>query len=219
MTTDGQGHAIEVTSNNGDILVNAHGSVSGYFSCTAPECFTGGIGAGSTGRGNIVITGSGTYSSSGGRAIYAYQSPTGRGGILITGSGSTLNGIKGFANAGSAIRAEISNPADSKNIVIDRSGDITSTNTFSTTRPLLSISSDIHAFTFGTGNIRLATGTGAVLSNAGIFGIDVYEQGAASTGSINISTGAVRSSPHAGPEFLQPIGPPQSRLPPTARSK
>jgi uncharacterized protein with beta-barrel porin domain len=191
VTTDGQGHAIEVTSNDGDILVNAHGNVSGYFSCTAPECFTGGVGAGSTGRGNIVITGSGTYSSSGGRAIYAYQSPTGRGGILITGSGSTLNGIKGFANAGSAIRAEISNPADSKNIVIDRSGDITSANTFSATRPLLSISADIHAFTFGTGDIRVATGAGAILSNAGIFGIDVYEQGQGSTGSINISTGAV----------------------------
>ncbi len=63
VTTDGQGHAIEVTSNNGDILVNAHGSVSGYFSCTAPECFTGGVGAGSTGTGNVVITGPGTYSS------------------------------------------------------------------------------------------------------------------------------------------------------------
>jgi hypothetical protein len=75
VTTDGQGHAIEVTTNNGDILVNGHGSVSGHFSCTAPECFTGGVGAGSTGTGNVVITGPGTYSSSGGRAIYAYQSP------------------------------------------------------------------------------------------------------------------------------------------------
>ncbi|MGO9700231.1 MAG: autotransporter domain-containing protein [Xanthobacteraceae bacterium] len=190
VTTDGDGHSIDATSNNGNVLVKADGTVSGYFGCTPPQCNTGGVRATSTGSGNIVIGGSGTYSSSGGRGIYAEQNATGLGGILVTGSGPTLNGIAGFANAGSAIRAEIDNPANSSNIVVDRSGNITSANTFPATEPLLSISSDIHAYTFGTGNIRVTTGAGATLSNAGALGIDAYEQGAGSTGSINVSTGA-----------------------------
>jgi uncharacterized protein with beta-barrel porin domain len=190
VTTSGHGHAIDLTSNS-DILVKAEGNVSGFFNCTAPKCRTGGVRATSTGNGNIVVAGSGTYSVSGGRAIYAHQGATGLGGILITGSGPTLNGgFAGFANAGSAIRAEITNPDNSNNIIVNRAGNITSTNTFPAAEPLLSVSSDIHAFTLGTGNIIVATGAGATVLNAGVYGINVYEGGKGSTGSINISTGA-----------------------------
>ena len=128
VTTGTNRGAISLTS-GGDIFVTAAGTVAGNFRCEAADCITGGVHATSTGSGNIIIAGSGTYSASGGRAIYAHQSVTGLGGILITGSGSTLNGTTSFGNA-SPIHAEISNPADSSNIVINRSGNISSIDTF-----------------------------------------------------------------------------------------
>ncbi len=182
--TSSQGHAINLTSANGDIFITASGTIAGNFRCQAQRCSSGSVVATSNGSGNITVAGSGTYSSSGGRAIYANQSVTGLGGILVTGSGPTLSGTTSFGQA-SAIRAEISNPADVSNIVVDRSGDITSINTFPG-----KVSADIHAFTAGTGNITVAGGAGATLSNAGTFGIEVSAFGKDSTGSVSVSTGA-----------------------------
>ena len=53
------------------------------------------------------------------------------------------------------------------------------------------IKSAIHAFTVGTGNITVVSGAGATLSNTGRFGIGAFAYGAGSTGSINVSTGAL----------------------------
>ncbi len=52
------------------------------------------------------------------------------------------------------------------------------------------MTSAIHAFTAGTGNIFVASGADATLSNTGRFGIGAFAYGAGSTGSINVSTGA-----------------------------
>jgi hypothetical protein len=121
--------------------------------------------------------------------LYVHQSATGLGGILVTGSGPTLAGTTLFGNA-SAIRAAIDNPADSSNIVVNRSGDISSIDTLSP-GVNFSVSADIHALTAGIGNIIVAGGTGATLSNAGVFGIEVHAFGKGSIGSINVSTGAL----------------------------
>ncbi|MGO9755920.1 MAG: autotransporter domain-containing protein, partial [Roseiarcus sp.] len=195
VTTGSNVHAIDATSTDGAILIKATGNVAGGFRCAVPpdtpQCYAGGVQAISRGSGNITVDGSGAYSASSGRAIWADQSATGLGGVLVTGSGPTLTGTPAFGNA-SAIRAQISNPADSSNIVVNRSGDITGIDTFPADNKE-SISADIHALTVGSGNITVATGAGATLSNAGMFGIDVSAYGRHSTGSINVSTGAFGS--------------------------
>ena len=190
VTSSSRGHTIALTSTNGNIFITANGTVAGNFLCKVGRCSAGGVRTTSNGNGNIIVAGSGTYSSSsGGRAIYAHQSATGLGGILVTGSGPTLAGTTRFGNA-SAIRAAIDNPADSSNIVVNRSGDISSIDTLSP-GVNFSVSADIHALTAGTGNIIVAGGTGAALSNAGVFGIEVHAFGKSSIGSINVSTGAL----------------------------
>jgi uncharacterized protein with beta-barrel porin domain len=189
-TSSSRGHTIGLTSTTGNIFITANGTVSGKFLCNAGHCSAGGVHATSNGSGDIIVAGSGTYSSSsGGRAIAVHQSATGLGGILVTGSGATLAGTTLFGNA-SAIRAAIDNPADSSNIVVNRSGDISSIDTLSP-GVNFSVSADIHALTAGTGNIIVAGGTGATLSNAGVLGIEVHAFGKGSTGSINVSTGAL----------------------------
>jgi uncharacterized protein YhjY with autotransporter beta-barrel domain len=181
-------HAIALTSTNGNISVTANGTVTGNSRCAAVDCAMGGVNAISNGSGNVTVDGSGTYSAiGGGRAIYAGQSATGLGGILVTGAGATLSGNPSFGIS-SAIRAQITNPADASNIVVDRSGDITAIDTFPVGADL-SVSADIHALTLGAGNVTVAGGAGATLSNAGIFGIEVSAAGKRSTGSINVSTG------------------------------
>jgi len=181
-------HAIGLTSTNGDISVRANGTVTGNVRCAAVACAMGGVNAISNGSGNITIDGSGAYSAiGGGRAIFAQQSATGLGGILVTGAGATLTGNPSFGIS-SAIRAQITNPADASNIVVDRSGDITAIDTFPVGANL-SVSADIHALTLGAGNVTVAGGAGATLSNAGIFGIEVSAAGKRSSGNINVSTG------------------------------
>jgi len=182
-------HVIGLTSTSGDISVTANGTVTGNARCAAVDCAMGGVNAISNGSGNITVDGSGTYSAiGGGRAIYAGQSATGLGGILVTGAGATLSGNPSFGIS-SAIRAQITNPADASNIVVDRSGDITAIDTFPVGADL-SVSADIHALTLGAGNVTVAGGAGATLSNAGIFGIEVSAAGKRSAGNINVSTGA-----------------------------
>ena len=195
VTTSSSGHAIIAASTNGNISVTANGTVSGNFLCNVGYCSAGGLLAISDGSANVRIGGSGTYlSSSGGRAIYAEQDANGLGGITITGSGPTFAGTTSFGQA-SAIRAAITNPADSSNIIINRSGDISSINTIPAGFPF-SVSADIHAFTAGAGNITVVGGAGATLSNAafpdaGTFGIEVSAYGKDSTGNIKVSTGVL----------------------------
>ena len=220
VTTHTNQSAINLTSTNGNIFVTAAGTVAGNFSCQAANCITGGVRAISTGSGNIIIAGSGTYSSSGGRAIVAHQSDTGLGGILITGSGPTLSGTTSFGNS-SAIHAQISNPADSSNIVINRSGNVSSIDTFSENAGHVSpdVQSAIHAFTVGTGNITVARGAGATLSNTGRFGIGAFAHGTGSSGSIKVSTGELGTLTANGAGILQTIRLLQSPPPPAVRSK
>ncbi len=182
-------HAIGLTSTNGDISVTANGTVTGIARCTSVACAMGGVNAISNGAGNITVDGSGAYSAiGGGRAIFAQQNSTGLGGILVTGAGTTLTGNPSFGIS-SAIRAQITNPADASNIVVDRSGDITAIDTFPVGADL-SVSADIHALTLGAGNVTVAGGAGATLSNAGVFGIEVSAAGKRSTGNISVSTAA-----------------------------
>jgi uncharacterized protein with beta-barrel porin domain len=185
----GNNPAIAVTSTNGDILVTATGNVAGSGSVAVSDDIAeevGGVHATSNGSGSITIEGSGTFFGQYGRSIWAQQSATGLGGILITGSGATLEGTTTLGCC-SAIRAEIDNPADSSNIIVNRSGDIIAV----TTLPSEVASSGIHAVTVGTGNIVVAGGAGATISNTGLFGIDSEAQGPASSGSINVSTGSL----------------------------
>jgi len=171
--------AINLTSTNGNIFVTANGTVAGS---------GGGVRATSNGSGNIVVAGSGTYRTDSNRGMWADQGTSSTGGILITGSGPTFEDNKGSRSA-SPIRAEIENPANSSNIVINRSGDVTNIGTVTLTGST-GVSSAIHALTAGTGDITVTGGAGATLSNVGLFGIDAEAFGKASTGSIEVSTGA-----------------------------
>jgi uncharacterized protein with beta-barrel porin domain len=185
----GNNPAIAVTSTNGNISVTATGTVAGSGSVVASNDIAedvSGVHATSNGSGNITVGGSGTFFGQYGRGIWAQQSPTGLGGILVTGSGPTLEGTATFGCC-SGIRAEIDNPADSSNIIVDRSGSITAT----TTLPPEVSTSGIHALTAGAGNIVVASGAGATISNTGLFGIDAEAAGQASTGNINVSTGTL----------------------------
>jgi uncharacterized protein with beta-barrel porin domain len=188
--------AIDLTSRNGDISVIANGNVSAlgaplpntrHYAARvfgiATDFGVHGIEATSTGRGNITIGGSGTIFGEYGRGIYALEGLTGLGGILITGTGNTVSGTATLGCC-SALRAQIENPADSSDIVVDRSGN------FITTSTLVVANAALHAITAGTGNIIVQGGPDAVISNTGFFGIDAAAYGSGSTGSINVSTGA-----------------------------
>jgi uncharacterized protein with beta-barrel porin domain len=176
--------AIALTSANGNISVSATGYVAGDGSATGSGDlvnYVGGVHATSNGNGSIIISGSGTFFGQYGRAIWAEQS--GRGGILVTGSGETIEGSTTLGCC-SAIRAEINNPANSSDDIVNRSGNIVAATTIA---PLPS--SDIHALTAGTGNVIVTGGAGATMSNTGLFGIDAEAFGPSSRGSIDVSTG------------------------------
>jgi hypothetical protein len=184
----GDNPAINLTSTNGDIKVTADGNVSAdsVLPNTPRNNFVHGIEAASNGLGDIVINGSGTIFGQLGRGIYALESGPALGGILITGSGDTISGTASLGCC-SAIRAEIRNPADSSNIIVNRSGDITAISTI--TPPEEAVSAAIHAITAGTGNMIVATGANATISNSGLFGIDATAFGKASSGGISVLTG------------------------------
>jgi uncharacterized protein with beta-barrel porin domain len=194
--------AIALTSTNGNIVVNASGSVAGYGSTAVGSDrinFVGGVHAISDGEGNISIGGSGTFFGQYGRPIWAEESTTGLGGILVTGSGATIEGSP-VIGCCSAIRAEIENPADSSNIVVERSGDVMATSTLNP--PEAKVSAGIHAITAGGGNIIIAGGSGATISNTGLYGIDAEAFGAASSGSISVSTGMLSALTAGGGGIL-----------------
>jgi hypothetical protein len=180
--------AIVLTSTNGDISVTAGGDVAGRGAVPSSNDvinIVGGVHATSNGTGNITVGGSGTFFGQYGRGIWAAQSATGLGGILITGSGATNSGTATLGCC-SAIRAEIDNPADSSDIIVDRSGDITAVSTL--TPAEAAVSAGIHVLTLGTGNIVVAGSAGATISNTGLFGIEASAFGPASFGSITVST-------------------------------
>jgi uncharacterized protein with beta-barrel porin domain len=187
VTSFGNIPAIEAISANANISIVATGNVSANspFAFDVRNNNAHGIEAISNGSGNIVIGGSGTVFGQMGRGIYALESATALGGILITGTGNT---IAGTAAGGccSAIRGEIDNPADSSDIVIDRSGNIVADKAAASETE---VSAGIHALTAGTGNIIIASGVGATISVVGLFGIVSSAYGTTSTGSTNISTG------------------------------
>ena len=194
VTSQGDNPAIELTSQNGSIAIIANGNVSanGF-----PKTGVGhGIKAISNGLGNIIVGGSGTVFAQNGRGIWAEQSATGLGGILVTGTGDTVAGTTTLGCC-SAIRADIINPVDSSNIIVDRSGNVTATATPPATGRLAqrwAVMSGIHAFTFGPGNISVAGGAGARITGTNLFGINATS---IATGSINVST-AANSTVNAG---------------------
>ena len=185
-TNFGASPTVRLISNNGDLSITANGKVSGSsIGCgSLGECNSDSIEATSKGLGSIVVGGSATLFGEEGRGIHALETITGLGGILVTGTGDTISGTTRLGCC-SAVRAEILNPANSSDIIINRSGNYL---TISTRVP--PVMSDIHAITAGTGNIIVSTGAGATLTNTGLFGIDAEAVGKASTGSINVSTGA-----------------------------
>ena len=182
---------VELTTNNGDISVIANGDVSGLGLPNNKGADIYGIEATSNGLGNISIGGSGTAFGQYGRGIFAFESPTGLGGIVVTGTGDTMGGSTtlGCPRVGvggcSGIRAWIDNPADSSDIVINRSGDVASNSS-----PVNLETASIHAVTAGAGDIVVATGAGAAITNTNLFAIIASAYGQSSTGSITVTTGA-----------------------------
>ena len=188
--------AIDLTSRNGDISVIANGDVSAL-GTPLPNSYNyafrvfgiatsfgvHGIEATSTGSGNITVGGSGTIFGQYGRGIYALESTTGLGGISVTGTGNTVSGTATLGCC-SGVRAQIENPANSSDVVVDRSGN------FITTSTLVVANAALHAITAGTGNIIVEGGQDAIISNTGFFGIDAAAYGSGSKGSISVSTGA-----------------------------
>ena len=192
VTSTGGNPAIKLRTTNGDITVTANGDVSSH-SPGGPhgQPIIHAIQAISTGLGNITVGGSGTIFGQS-RGIFAEQSGTGLGGITITGAGDTIAGTRALGCC-SPIRAQIYNPQNSSDIVIDRSGNMTAN------LPNWSLvacrvegcpNADIHAVTAGTGDIIVAGGVGATFTNMGRYGIIADAYGADSIGSINVSTGA-----------------------------
>ena len=183
--TSAAGHypAIVLSAKNGNMSVTANGNVSANGSSAITHDIDG-IAATSRGRGNITIGGPGTISAQGGRAIFAIENDVGLGGILVTGTGDTISGT---ATEGccSAIRAQIQNPADPNNIIINRSGNVSLVST--TTQPVAAI----HPLTVGTGNIIVTDGAGATITDRNLYGINASAFGRASSGSISVSTGAL----------------------------
>ena len=146
------GHsAIDAIAKNGPISVTANGNVSANGMTYGHH---DGIEAISKGAGNITIGGVGTIFAEDGRGIYAQESVTGLGGILITGTGDIVSGTA--IGCCSGIRAEIDNPANSSNIIINRSGNISAYMSKNV------VNSGIHAFTVGTGNVTVAYGAGTI---------------------------------------------------------
>ena len=191
VSSQGNNPAVNLTSQNGNISITANGNVSAdsLQANTSGDNNSHGIEATSNGRGDIVVDGSGTVFGQLGRGIFALENATGLGGIFITGLGG--NDFEGSAASGccSAIRAEIDNPADSSNVIVDRSGDTIATSTLMP--PQRAVSAGVHALTAGTGNIIVAGGSGAMISNTGLFGIDAEAFGRSSAGSISVSTGTL----------------------------
>ena len=137
------------------------------------------------GLGGIVVDDAGTIFAPAGRGIYAKEGPTGLGGILVTGTGDVIKGTSSSCCSG--IKADIKNTADSSDVIVNWSG-----NVFDSSTLPYAVISGIHALTAGTGNVIVAGGSGATISDGGLFGmfgIAALAYGKGSTGDISASTG------------------------------
>ena len=121
VTTVGDNPAIKLHSENGDISVTANGNVSANGAPKHKRNDIHGIQVTSKGLGNIIVAGSGTVFGQEGRGIFALENQAGLGGIVVTGTGDTISGTPTLGCC-SAVRAEIKNPADPSNVIINRSG-------------------------------------------------------------------------------------------------
>ncbi len=156
--------AIDVTDSGGagDISITADGAVIGAIN---------GIDAIQSGSGNLTISGSGNISGQAGDGITAEQGATGLAGILIDGTGD----VTGAGSSSIGILAEILNGADSANMTIDQTGNISGGQTA------------IEAVMAGSGDVSVTTGSGATITGTTLYGI--YET-STGTGSMSVTTGA-----------------------------
>ncbi len=193
----GDAPAIDLRSKNGNISAIANGPVTANGSIKNPtDDIAYGILATSHGLGGIVVGGSGTVFGEA-RGIFALESHTAFGGVLVTGTGDTISARQ---SAFSALRAEIENPDDSSNVIVDRSG-----NVFAISSPDDAATHDsaaIHAITAGTGNVIVQGGTDATIANNGLFGIDATAFGRNSSGNIIVSTGTAGTLSSGGTGIL-----------------
>jgi fibronectin-binding autotransporter adhesin len=178
---------ITATTTSGNISIVENGTVTGGGTSPKPNSVTpSGIYATSLGSGNISVDGSGTVNGVGGRGIWAEQGTTGTGGVTVSGSGNVSgNGTICPGNTNlqkseqqgmvgcSGIRADIMNQADTGNVLVTRSGNITGT------------SAAINAITAGNGNVTVLSGLNAQLTGINEYGI---EAGSSGMGSLSVTT-------------------------------
>ncbi len=166
-----------VTSTGADAIDATNSGGGGNISITASGAVTGandGInaienGSGSTAQGEITIGGSGKITGQSGYGILAEQNASGLGDLLIDGTGS----VTGTGSTFDGILAEILNTADVANVTVDQTGNVTGG------------LSGINAFTDGTGNVSVTTGSNATITGTTLYGIQARSFG---TGSILVAT-------------------------------
>ena len=147
-----------LTSSSADGLDVTDLGGAGVITITADSAVTGalnGIVATQNGTGDIDIGGAGFITGQSGDGITAEQSTTGLGGLLIDGTGDVTGA--GFSSIG--ILAEIINGADSANMTIDQTGNISGGQTA------------IEAVMDGSGNVSVTTGSGATITGTALYGI------------------------------------------------
>ncbi len=173
------GFGVDTSAQDGNTIVNNRAAtISGT---TWADTST------STGLGSLTIEGAGNYAGGTGGGIGAVMSGTGPGfgntGIDITGTGNTS------ATTGYGIYADISNPANNSDIVIDRSGTVTVSDPAG--------ADGIYAHTADTGNVlihdvsNVQGGTGP-----GVHGIDAASNGGNVT--VDLSTPLLNSATVSG---------------------
>lgn len=141
----------------------------------------------STGLGTLTIEGAGNYAGGMGGGIGAYMTgigpAAGNTGIYITGSGNTS------ATTGSGIHAEISNPANESDIVIDRTGTVIVSNAAG--------GDGIYAHTAGDGNVLIHDVSNVQAGTGGTaHGIDAASNGGDVT--VDLSTPLLNSATVSG---------------------
>ena len=152
--------AIDVTSSGGNISITPAGAVTGG---------KVGISVVQNGTGNITVTGSGPLTGQSGQGIFAEENSSASGSILINGSGNVI----GTGTGNSGILAEILNPANSSNITVAQTGNISGGY------------DGIRAFTDGNGNVTVTTASGISITGSQLVGISA---GSFGTGNVSVTT-------------------------------
>ncbi|SHN73189.1 hypothetical protein [Bradyrhizobium erythrophlei] len=164
--------AIDVTASGGNVSITPAGAVTGGKI---------GISVVQNGTGNITVTGSGPIIGQSGQGIFAEENSSASGSISINGSGN----VTGTGTGNSGILAEILNPANSSNIIVAQTGNISGGN------------NGIRAFTDGNGNVTVMTASGISITGSQLIGISAASFG---TGSVSVTTasGDIITSGSAG---------------------